>query len=99
MQERNRPHSGAVMPSSPGPVRNAIGIRPLIELVPGSTLMKNPFLSMWLTAATTAAGSARAFWTAELRRQQKAAKQSARGLAAPASKERPSAKRRKARPK
>ena len=58
--------------------------------------MKNPFLSMWLSAANTAAGSARAFWTAELRRQQKTF---AKGLAAPASKKRPSAKRQKARPK
>ena len=56
--------------------------------------MKNPFLSMWLSAANTAAGSARAFWTAELRRQQKA---SAKGLAAPASKKRPSAKCQKSR--
>ncbi len=54
--------------------------------------MKNPFLSMWLSAANTAAGSARGFWTAELQRQQKAF---AKGLAAPASKKRPSAKRRK----
>jgi hypothetical protein len=58
--------------------------------------MKNPFLSMWLTAANTAAGSARAFWTAELHRQQKTL---AKGLAAPAAKKRPAAKRRKARPK
>ena len=34
--------------------------------------MKNPFLSMWLSAANTAAGSARAFWTVEMQRQQKA---------------------------
>jgi hypothetical protein len=62
--------------------------------------MKNPFLSMWLTAANTAAGSARAFWTAELHRQQKAiAKQTGRGVAAPASRKRSSAKRQTARPK
>ena len=54
--------------------------------------MKNPFLSMWLSAANTAAGSARAFWTAEMQRQQKTL---AKGFAAPASKKRPSAKRRK----
>jgi hypothetical protein len=58
--------------------------------------MKNPFLSMWLSAANTAAGSARAFWTAELHRQQKAF---AKGLAAPASKKRAPAKRKKARAK
>jgi len=58
--------------------------------------MKNPFLSMWLSAANTAAGSARAFWTAELQRQQKAF---AKGITAPASKKRPSSKRQKARPK
>ena len=51
--------------------------------------MKNPFLSMWLSAANTAAGSARGFWTAELHRQQKAF---TKGLAAPASKKRPSRK-------
>jgi hypothetical protein len=62
--------------------------------------MKNPFLSMWLSAANTAAGSARAFWTAELSRQQKAiARQAGRGLAAPAAAKRHSAKGRKARPK
>ena len=34
--------------------------------------MKNPWLSMWLSAANSAAGAARGFWTAEIRRQQKA---------------------------
>ncbi len=34
--------------------------------------MKNPWLSMWLSAANRAAGPARGFWTAEMRRQQKA---------------------------
>src|SRR5580765_6548028 len=34
--------------------------------------MKNPFLSMWLGGANSAAGAARGFWTAEMRRQQKA---------------------------
>jgi hypothetical protein len=62
--------------------------------------MKNPFLSMWLSAANTAAGTARAFWTAELHRQQKSiAKETVRGLSAPASKKRAPAKRRKARAK
>jgi hypothetical protein len=58
--------------------------------------MKNPFLSMWLSAANTAAGSARGFWTAELQRQHKAI---AKGVTAPASKKGPSAKRQKARSK
>ena len=31
--------------------------------------MKNPWMSMWLSAANSAAGSARGFWTAEMRRQ------------------------------
>ena len=34
--------------------------------------MKNPWLSMWLSAANSAAGAARGFWTAEMRRQQNA---------------------------
>lgn len=34
--------------------------------------MKNPWLSMWLSGANSAAGAARGFWTAEMRRQQKA---------------------------
>ena len=55
--------------------------------------MKNPFLSMWLSAANTAAGSTRAFWTAEMQRQQRA---SSKGLDAPASKKRSPAKRKKA---
>ncbi len=58
--------------------------------------MKNPFLSAWLSAANTAAGATRAFWTAELQRQQKAF---AKDLAAQGSKKRPPAKRKKARPK
>jgi hypothetical protein len=58
--------------------------------------MKNPFLSMWLSAANTAAGATSTFWTAELQRQQKAF---AKGLAAPASKKRSPAKRKKARSK
>jgi hypothetical protein len=62
--------------------------------------MKNPFLSMWLSAANSAAGSARGFWTAEMRRQQNAiAKAAARGLAAPAATKGTAAKRRKTRPK
>lgn len=34
--------------------------------------MKNPWMSMWLSAANRAAGPARGFWTAQVRRQQKA---------------------------
>ena len=33
--------------------------------------MKNPWLSLWLSAANSAAGAARGFWTAEMRRQHK----------------------------
>ncbi len=32
---------------------------------------KNPWLSLWLSAANTWAGTARGFWTAEMHRQQK----------------------------
>jgi hypothetical protein len=35
-------------------------------------MAKNPFLSLWLSAANTWAGAARGFWTAEMHRQQKA---------------------------
>ncbi len=34
--------------------------------------MKNPWMSMWLSAANRAAGPARGFWTAEMRHQQNA---------------------------
>ena len=34
--------------------------------------MKNPWLSLWLSAANSAAGAALGFWTAQFRRQQKA---------------------------
>jgi hypothetical protein len=34
--------------------------------------MKNPFLSLWLSAANKAAGTARGLWLAEARRQQAA---------------------------
>jgi hypothetical protein len=33
--------------------------------------MKNPWMSLWLSAANQAAGTARVFWLAEMRRQQK----------------------------
>jgi hypothetical protein len=35
-------------------------------------MTKNPWLSLWLSAANTWAGAARGFWTAEMHRQQKA---------------------------
>ena len=61
--------------------------------------MKNPFLSMWLSGANSAAGAARGFWTAEMRRQQKAMmKEAGRSLTldrAAAPKKRATAKRRK----
>jgi hypothetical protein len=33
-------------------------------------MKKNPFMSMWLSGANSAAGSARGLWIAELHRQQ-----------------------------
>jgi len=60
--------------------------------------MKNPWLSAWLSAANTAAGAARGFWTAEMRRQQNAIVREAGRAAAPgrsASKKRAAPKRRK----
>jgi hypothetical protein len=35
--------------------------------------MRNPFLSLWLSAANSWAGAMRGLWTAELHRQQTAA--------------------------
>ena len=35
-------------------------------------MVRNPWLSLWLSAANTWAGAARGFWTAEMHRQQKA---------------------------
>lgn len=34
--------------------------------------MKNPWMSLWLSAANKAAGPVRGFWTAEAERQRKA---------------------------
>jgi hypothetical protein len=34
--------------------------------------MPNPWMSLWLSAATAWAAAARSFWTAEMRRQQTA---------------------------
>ncbi|WP_162820583.1 hypothetical protein [Microvirga calopogonii] len=33
-------------------------------------MAKNPWLSLWLSAANTWAGAARGFWSAEMQRQQ-----------------------------
>ena len=33
--------------------------------------MKNPWMSLWLSAANQAAGAARVFWLAEMRRQRR----------------------------
>jgi len=55
--------------------------------------MKNPLLSMWLSGANSAAVAARGFWTAEMRRQQKAVMNEAVRSLAP--KKRAPAKRRK----
>ena len=62
--------------------------------------MKNPWLSLWLSAANSAAGAARGFWTAEMRRQQKAmtagaGRSSASDRAEPAAKKRAPAKRKR----
>ena len=55
--------------------------------------MKNPLLSMWLSSANSAAGAARGFWAAEMRRQQKAVMNEAVRSLAP--KKRAPSKRRK----
>jgi hypothetical protein len=39
-------------------------------------VMKNPWMSAWLSAANRAAGTARGLWLAEARRQQNAAAKS-----------------------
>ena len=61
--------------------------------------MKNPWLSLWLSAANSAAGAARGFWTAQFRRQQKAfANEAGRSVTkdrAAATKKRAASKRRK----
>jgi hypothetical protein len=60
--------------------------------------MKNPWMSMWLSAANKAAGAARGFGTAELHRQQKTmAKEAARamGFGPSTSKKRAPVKRRR----
>ncbi len=50
-------------------------------------MTKNPWLSLWLSAANTWAGAARGFWTAEMQRQHKAlSTKTARSSARPATK-------------
>lgn len=56
----------AVALVSPG---TRLGISRSLAFV--SSVMKNPWMSLWLSAANTSAGAARGFWTAETRRQQK----------------------------
>jgi hypothetical protein len=63
--------------------------------------MKNPWLSLWMSAANSATGAARGFWTAEMHRQQKAmmkevARSSTLGRAQPAPTKRRTSKRTKA---
>ncbi len=58
--------------------------------------MKNPWMSLWMSAANRAAGTARGLWLAEAGRQRRAlAKGVAKGLApTPAQKKRGPARRR-----
>ena len=60
--------------------------------------MKNPWMSLWLSAANKAAGASRGLWMAEAQRQQAAfAKEMAKawGFGTAASRSRPERKRRK----
>ena len=59
--------------------------------------MKNPWMSLWLSGANKAAGTARGLWMAEAQRQQQAfAKEVAKAWGmAPATRKRPAAKKRK----
>jgi len=60
--------------------------------------MKNPWMSLWLSAANRAAGTARGHWMAEAQRQQAAATRAALQAAGLAPKpKRKQASRRKAR--
>jgi hypothetical protein len=52
-------------------------------------MVKNPWMSLWLSAANTWASAARGFWTAEMQRQQKTMlKEMTRPTAPPAGKHR-----------
>ncbi len=59
--------------------------------------MKNPWMSLWLSSANKAAGTARGLWMAEAQRQQKAfAKEMAKAWGmAPATRKTSAAKKRK----
>jgi len=54
--------------------------------------MKNPWLSIWLSAANSAAGAARGFWTAEMRQHKAMVNEAGR----PVSKHRAATKKRAA---
>ena len=58
--------------------------------------MKNPWMSMWLSAANRAGGTARSAWIAEAHRQQQSfAKEMAKAWMAPATRKKAVAKKRK----
>jgi hypothetical protein len=58
--------------------------------------MKNPWMSLWLSAANRAAGTARGLWMAEAQRQQQAfAKEAAKAWGLGAKADRPARKARK----
>lgn len=59
--------------------------------------MKNPWMSLWLSAANKAAGTARGLWMAEAQRQQRAfARELARAWSlTPPARRRPPARREK----
>lgn len=57
--------------------------------------MKNPWMSMWLSAANKAAGPARGAWMAEAQRAQKAWVKAMTTGAVPANKKKAPAKRKK----
>ena len=59
--------------------------------------MKNPWMSLWLSAANKTAGTARGLWMAEAQRQQKAlAKDLTKAWTAPAAPRKKPAKKRPA---
>jgi hypothetical protein len=56
-------------------------------------MVKNPWMSLWLSAANTWAGAARSFWVAEVRRQQQAVLKEATGSSTKRSRRKQSAPR------
>ena len=58
--------------AAPGAEGNA-GAPPPLTGFHGRARMKNPWMSMWLSAANRYGSAARGFWAAEAQRQQKAA--------------------------